>query len=116
MGAKLRVSVLCPLYVDTRIVDADRNRPPDLQNDSPPELSRPELQPAGQAFRQLLASGHTPAQIADDVFNAIRDEKLYVINDPRTLDGARTRMENILEGRNPTTGPSILGTETSGSE
>lgn len=115
-GAKLRVSVVCPLYVDTRIVDSDRNRPPELQNDSAPVLSSPEVQPAVQAFRQLLASGHTPAQIADDVFEAIRNEKLYVINDPRTLDGARTRMKNILEGRNPTTGSSILGTGISGRE
>lgn len=116
MGAKLRVSVLCPLYVDTRIVDCDRNRPAELQNDAAPVLSRPEVQPAVQAFRQLLASGHTPAQIGDDVFNAIRDEKFYVINDPRTLDGARTRMEDILAERNPTLRPSGLGEESGRSE
>ncbi len=100
-GAKLRASVLCPLYVDTRIVDSARNRPGELQNDPELEVRRPEMETALQAFRQVLASGHTPARIADDVFNAIRDEKLYVINDPRTLDGVRTRMEDILEERNP---------------
>ncbi len=115
-GAKLRVSVVCPLYVDTRIVDCHRNRPPELQNDVTPVLSRPEVQPAVEAFRQLLASGHTPAQIADDVFNAIRDEKFYVISDPRTLDGARTRMEDILAQRNPTLRPSGLGEESGRSE
>ncbi len=104
-GAKLGVSVVCPLFVDTRIVDSARNRPAELQNDPAAGPVRPEMEPAMQAFRQLLASGQTPAQIADDVFNAIRDEKLYVISDPRTLDGVRTRMEDILAERNPTISP-----------
>jgi NAD(P)-dependent dehydrogenase (short-subunit alcohol dehydrogenase family) len=115
-GAKLRASVLCPLYVDTRIVDSARNRPAKLQNDPALEARRSEMEPMLQAFRQLLASGHTPAQIADDVFNAIRDEKFYVINDPRTLDGARTRMEDVLQERNPTFAPSGLGARSSGRE
>src|SRR5262249_12645618 len=31
-GAKLRASVLCPEWVNTRIMDAERNRPKALQN------------------------------------------------------------------------------------
>ncbi len=112
-GAKLRVSVVCPLYVDTRIVDCARNRPAELQNDPAREPVRPEVEAAMQAFRQVLASGHTPQQMADDIFDAIRDEKLYVINDPRTLDGVRRRMEDILARRNPTVDlPGVVGRPT----
>src|SRR5437588_11349714 len=31
-GSPVRVSVLCPGWVNTRIADADRNRPPELRN------------------------------------------------------------------------------------
>jgi NAD(P)-dependent dehydrogenase (short-subunit alcohol dehydrogenase family) len=115
-GAKLRASVLCPLYVDTRIVDSARNRPAELQNDPALEARRSEMEPALQAFRQTLASGDTPAQIADAVFNAIRDEKFYVINDPRAKDGVRSRMKDILEDRNPALRPSGYGATSSGTE
>jgi NAD(P)-dependent dehydrogenase (short-subunit alcohol dehydrogenase family) len=115
-GAKLRASVLCPLYVDTRIVDSARNRPAELQNDPASDTVLPEMEPMRQAFRQLLASGQTPQEIADDVFNAIRGEKFYIINDPRTLDGARTRMDDVLLERNPTFDPSGLRAGASGRE
>ncbi len=109
-GAKLRASVLCPLYVDTRIIDSDRNRPAELQNEQASPLTRPEMEPAVRAFRQTLASGDTPAEIAGAVFNAIRDEKFYIINDPRAKDGTRKRMADILEDRNPVPGPTASGT------
>jgi hypothetical protein len=115
-GAKVKASVLCPLWVNTRIADSERNRPAELQNDPASVRTRPESEAMRQAFRQLLASGHTPAQIADDVFNGIRDEKSYIINDARTKDGARTRMEEVLAERNPTLDASGLGAGTGGRE
>ncbi len=33
-GAKVKVSILCPSWVNTRICDAERNRPIELRNDS----------------------------------------------------------------------------------
>ena len=35
-GAKINVSVLCPGFVNTRILDAERNRPAAYQNPSAP--------------------------------------------------------------------------------
>jgi NAD(P)-dependent dehydrogenase (short-subunit alcohol dehydrogenase family) len=113
-GAKVKASVLCPLYVDTRIADSDRNRPADLQNVTPAATGGPEGEGAvhpisqllasggEQAFRQLLATGLSPDEMADQVFNAIKDEKFYILSDPRIKDGVRSRMEGILEERNPT--------------
>jgi hypothetical protein len=40
--------------------------------------------------------------VADLVFDAIRDEQLYIITHPETKDWIRTRMENIVNERNPT--------------
>jgi hypothetical protein len=63
------------------------------------------MQAAVDTFRQTLASGDTPAEIANAVFTAIRDEKFYIINDPRAKDGTRKRMADILEDRNPALDP-----------
>jgi len=32
-GAKIRVSVLCPMWVNTQLMEAERNRPAELRND-----------------------------------------------------------------------------------
>jgi NAD(P)-dependent dehydrogenase (short-subunit alcohol dehydrogenase family) len=99
-GAKVKVSVLCPATVNTRIADSDRNRLAELRND--PAQRSPQMEAMEQAFRRLLATGLAPAQVADHVFNAIRDEKFYIITHPETKDRVRARMEDILEERNPT--------------
>jgi NAD(P)-dependent dehydrogenase (short-subunit alcohol dehydrogenase family) len=101
-GAKLRVSVLCPAWVNTRIMDADRNRPAELRNDPPEATTSPQRAAVEQAVRQLLATGLTSEQVADHVFAAIRDEKFYILTHPEWKDRVRTRMEDILEERNPT--------------
>ena len=98
-GAKLKVSVLCPAWVNTRLVDADRNRPAELANEPVEGAAQPDA--LKEAIRQLLKTGLTTEQIADDVLTAIRDEKLYIVAPPEVKDAVRTRMEDILEGRNP---------------
>lgn len=100
-SAKVKVSVLCPATVNTRIMDADRNRPAGLRNDTGEEARSAQLEAIEQGFRQLLATGMSPEQVADHVFNAIRDEKFYIITHPETKDRVRARMEDILEERNP---------------
>jgi len=106
-GAKVKVSVLCPAWVNTGILDADRNRPTELQNDPAEERTTPQMEAIDQAVRQLLATGLTPERVADQVFNAVRDEKFYIITHPEWKDRIRTRMQDILEERNPTYIPSF---------
>ena len=109
-GAKVKVSVLCPGWVNTRIADSERNRPPELQNEPSEAPRRPEEEAFDKVARQLLAAGLPPDQVADDVLNAIRDEKLYILTHPEANDFVRTRMEDILGGRNPTFDPTALAT------
>ncbi len=101
-GAKIKVSVLCPLWVNTRIADSDRNRPAALLNDPAVPAVPPGMAVLEQTFRQLLASGQSPEEVAEHVLNAIREEKFYVFPDPQIKNGVRTRMEDILAERNPT--------------
>ena len=99
-GAQVKVSVLCPGFVKTNIIDSERNRPAEFQT------PQQELDEAGQAlneaFRQFIDQGMPPAQVAEKVFAAIQDEKFYILPHPELLAPVRSRMEDILAQRNPT--------------
>jgi hypothetical protein len=43
-----------------------------------------------------------PAHVADAVFQAIREERFYILTHPEGKEWIRTRMEDILQERNPT--------------
>ena len=98
-GAKVKVSVLCPGYVNTRIMEAARNRPvplPPTQPQSAEEAAR------WDAMRHAVQTGMPPAQVADAVFKALRGDQFYILTHPEWKEGVRTRMEDILQERNPT--------------
>ncbi|MDO8616780.1 MAG: SDR family NAD(P)-dependent oxidoreductase [Dehalococcoidia bacterium] len=97
-GSKVHVSVLCPAWVNTRLMDAGRNRPPNYRTEDGGE---PGQDPITQAVRGLLATGLSPETIAEHVVNAIREEKLYILTHPEFKDGIKARMDNILAGTNP---------------
>ncbi|MEE8369131.1 MAG: SDR family NAD(P)-dependent oxidoreductase, partial [Dehalococcoidia bacterium] len=100
LGVKIKISVLCPAWVDTQLMDADRNRPAVLQNPAQ-EASGAQPDAIREVIRQLLVTGLSPQQVAENVFKAIRDEKLYILTHPEFKEAIQTRMENILEERNP---------------
>lgn len=99
LGAPVRVSVLCPGFVKTRIMDAGRNRPLELAETAPQIPGAEEMEQMG---RQLVAAGSPPSMVADVVFEAIRAERFYVFPHPEWKQYIRTRMEEILEERTPT--------------
>jgi len=102
-GAKLKASVLCPEFVNTRIFDAERNRPQALQNAPQEQPTSPEMEALLQAARQWLAQvGLPPPQVAEMVFDAIRQETFYILTHPTTKYGVQLRMEDILQERMPT--------------
>jgi len=94
-GAKIGVSVVCPAVVNTRIGDAERNRPLTLQNDA--DVAPPaQAQAFGEAFRSMLAHGSPPERIADAVVDAIKTGRLYVMPQVGTEARVRARLERIL--------------------
>ena len=101
VGSALKVSVLCPAWVKTRLMDADRNRPAGLRNAPGVGGRQPQAAALEQAVRQLISAGTNPAEIADHVIAAIRDERFYVLPHPEWKEQVRARMEGILEERNP---------------
>lgn len=100
-NAKVKVSVLCPGFINTRFVGAERNRPVELQDDPAVNQLSPEEEQRVQRMRQLLQEGMPPDQVADYVVKAIREEKFYILTHPEFKKEIETRMENILQERNP---------------
>lgn len=97
--AKLKASVLCPEWVNTRILDAERNRPAAYQNTSQQPPANPEM----IAFlRKLVQDAIPPSQVAEVTFDAIRQENFYIITHPTTKLGAQQRLEDIMQERMPT--------------
>jgi len=86
-GSKVAVSVLCPGFVKTRIAESHRNMPAALREASR-EPDRDVLQGA------VLSTGIPPAEVADAVFDAVRDERFYILTHP---DMARGSLDQRLE-------------------
>lgn len=99
--SKIKVSVLCPAGVNTRIMNSERNRPAEMQNDSAVESTHPAVKQMDEMLRQLIETGMTPTQIADAVFDAIRSEKFYILTHAEMKPMLQKRMEDILQERNP---------------
>jgi NAD(P)-dependent dehydrogenase (short-subunit alcohol dehydrogenase family) len=98
IGSAVKVSVLCPGFVNTRILESARNRPAPLADTAP---ARPESAEREALVRGLLATGLPPVQVAACVLEAIRDERFYVFPHPEARQRIRARMEDIAAGRNP---------------
>jgi short-subunit dehydrogenase len=79
------VSVLCPMGVATQIRESARNRPSDLENDTPSAADPVEL------IGRTLA----PAAVAEMVLAAIRANRLYVITHEESLEALRRRHERL---------------------
>lgn len=103
-NAKIKTSVLCPGWVNTRILDSGRNRPSKLQNKENHEPMTPEQKAVIEWMQEAVQTGMSPLQVADLVFNAIKTEQFYIFTDTEINPILRQRMENILQQRNPTLG------------
>jgi NAD(P)-dependent dehydrogenase (short-subunit alcohol dehydrogenase family) len=105
-GSKLKASVLCPEWVNTHILDAERNRPQALANAPQEQHMSPETaamtEMVIQVMRQLVQAGLPPSQVAEMVFDAIRQEQFYILTHPTTKQAVQVRMEDILQERMPT--------------
>lgn len=91
-------SVLCPYFVPTGISQSHRNKPAALADEKPTQS-----QLIGQAMSdKAVGSGKvTAAEVAQLVFDALREDRFYVYSHPKALGNVRTRMESIVNAQNP---------------
>jgi NAD(P)-dependent dehydrogenase (short-subunit alcohol dehydrogenase family) len=98
MQAPIGVSVLCPGFVRTNILDAERNWPVSLG--TPPDhavVADIVLRHAQRAVDE----GTNPAVVADLVANAVMAGQFWVLPHPEFVDFAVRRWHSIAEGLNP---------------
>lgn len=97
---KVRCSVLCPAYVPTRIAESERNRPAHLREDRPRSAEDVRRE---EGLRHAVESGKISAQqVADAVFDAVREQRFYILTHQRIKPAIETRMQDILLERLPT--------------
>lgn len=109
-GSAIGVSVLCPAYINTGILESERNRPEELRDVDRQQsynMSDPKeqemIEQARQQVKQLHRNGMSPQKNADIVFNAIKENKFYILSNARQgKPMIQARMEDILQERNPT--------------
>jgi NAD(P)-dependent dehydrogenase (short-subunit alcohol dehydrogenase family) len=98
-NAKVRCSVVCPAFFPSGIAASARARPASLANDRTPSAVDHERE---AQFRKAVESGKLTADdIGTAVFDAVRDERFYVLTHPRILPAVERRMQDILAGATP---------------
>ena len=103
-GSKVGVSVLCPSWVRTNISTADRNRPErfaySLDTDQMAQVTAYKAR-----RRQLAQVAADPADIADQVCKAVKDNRFYILTHLASLDVFDARARRILAGDDPVEPP-----------
>jgi NAD(P)-dependent dehydrogenase (short-subunit alcohol dehydrogenase family) len=82
---RIGVSVLCPMGVETRIRQSERNRPAALRNE----------RAVGGEPVELIGRYLSPETVADMVLAAMRANELYVITHDEALEPLRRRAERL---------------------
>lgn len=96
---QVRCSVLCPYYVPTGIHESQRNRPGELANDAAPT---PSQRVAQAMVSKAVTSGKvSAADVAQATFDAIADDRFYIVSHPQALSAVQARAEDIVALRNP---------------
>lgn len=87
--------------IQTRILESERNRPVELQNESVNQTVTPQQQDTLEKFLKKRETAMSPAQYAAKVFEAIKEEKFYILSEDRYRENVRQRMEIILDEGTP---------------
>jgi NAD(P)-dependent dehydrogenase (short-subunit alcohol dehydrogenase family) len=96
---QVTASVLCPYFVPTGIAQSHRNRPQDLKGGKP---TRSQLVAQAMSDKAVGSGKVTAEEVAQKVFDALRDKRFYIYSHPQALKGVQTRLDDVMQGRNPT--------------
>ncbi|ADL50757.1 SDR family NAD(P)-dependent oxidoreductase [Clostridium cellulovorans] len=99
---KIKMSVFCPGFIQTDLNNCERHRPKDYDNDMEDEYYHSDSYKAKEEQKHKVIQNGIPVDmVGATIFEAIEEEKFYILTHPEInpLIGLRTR--NILEGGNP---------------
>ena len=98
---QVSASVLCPFFVPTGISQSHRNRPEEFKQRG---IKPTKSQLIGQAMSdKAVGSGKvSAADVAQMVFDAVAANQFYIYSHPKAIASVQTRLEDVLQARNPT--------------
>lgn len=100
--SNIGVSVLCPGFVNTQMMNSSRNRPGEHQEpqsgDDVPESAR-RLR---EVIATLVHNGKDPLEIGTIVIDAIKQNRFYVLTDDVPIDAIEAWPGYVLAGGPPT--------------
>lgn len=96
---QIGTSVLCPYFVPTGIHQSERNRPGELAS---APLTRSQLISQAMSDKAVNSGKVTAAEVARKVFDAMSANQFYIYSHPQAIGAVQTRLEDILQARNPT--------------
>lgn len=99
-GAKLNASALCPSTVSTGLRDSARNRPAQLKEGRTLSAEEQKVEDALRGMSRNNPAA-TAGEVAERVFDGIREGKLYIFTDDSPKDYARKRLEEIIAEVSP---------------
>jgi NAD(P)-dependent dehydrogenase (short-subunit alcohol dehydrogenase family) len=97
-GLPISVSVLCPGWVNTNIMDAGRNWPANL-GEQPPQAFGADV--AEPHVRKAIAEAIQPAEVAGFVADAVVAGKFWVFTGQEWVDLVVQRWNGIAQGEDP---------------
>lgn len=99
---QVKVSVLCPGWVNTKIADSARNRPEHLNEGAAPDAD------AAALLRGFLEQGMAPDDVAAKVLDAMREERFWILTHDEEgdfwVDGVNRRLRSLEARTNPQLG------------
>ena len=96
LDSKIGASVLCPGFVNTKIAEAERNRPQEFG-----EKLTDVTDEQAQAIAAILGGGMDPDNVADQVFDAIVEQHCYILPHPGWDDVVLSRVQHVLAREAP---------------
>ena len=97
--SQIGASVLCPYFVPTGISQSERNRP-DADGES--DAATLSQQAGAKMLDKAVRGGKvSAADVAQMVFDAVASNQFYIYSHPHAIGAVQTRMEDILQTRNP---------------
>jgi NAD(P)-dependent dehydrogenase (short-subunit alcohol dehydrogenase family) len=100
MGSPVGVSVLCPGWVRTNLVDSERNFPSGAQDAPDKSIAIQVVEPH---LRRALDEGMTPAAVAEVVTTGIEADQFWLLTHKDWMPMCVKRWDAIAEGINPPT-------------
>jgi NAD(P)-dependent dehydrogenase (short-subunit alcohol dehydrogenase family) len=97
-AGKVKVSVLCPAWVKTRISDSGRNRPASLPRGASAAAAPNEQEKLLEgAVRAAVAMGIPAEVVAEKVLRAIVEDRFWILTHPKTKKMIEKRMRGIVD-------------------